>query len=100
MVEEFDDFYDEDGKTLIDSIECRRNSYGAFNLSLPVPPVKEGFTGYWVTEYGASFTGDSVVDVSDPVNNFYLEYRERIFQVDDLYYLNSSVMNLRTEAIL
>ena len=87
-------FYDEDGETLIDSIECIRNEFGNFSLTLPSAPIKEGFVGYWVTEYGSSFTGDSVVDVSDPVNNFYLEYRERIFQVDDLYYLNSSVMNL------
>lgn len=87
-------FYDEDGETLIDSIECIRNLYGSFTLTLPSAPIKDGFVGYWVNEYGSSFTGNSVVDVSSRENNFYLEYRERVFQVDDLYYLNSSVMNL------
>ena len=85
-------FYDESGENLIYSFECRRDSFGYFSLSLPSTPVKEGFVGYWVDEdgYGNWFTGD-LIDVSDPVNNFYLRYKERIFSSSDLYYVDQGV---------
>ncbi len=91
-------FYDESGEKLIYSFECRRDSFGYFSLCLPSTPIKEGFVGYWVNEdgYGNWFTGD-LMDVSDPVNNFYLRYKEPVFSTSDLYYVDQEGKILKSD---
>lgn len=68
------DFYDEEGKTLIESIDCKKGSWG-ISCTLPAVPEKEGFIGYWTDEDGWSYDVNSTLTIEVLNKKFYASYK-------------------------
>lgn len=81
------EFYDAEGKTLLESIECKKSSRG-ISCTLPDVPEKDGFIGYWTDEDGRSYNVNSTLTIEVLNKKFYASYREVVFSVENLYYLN------------
>lgn len=81
------EFYDAEGKTLLEPIDCKKSSRG-ISCTLPAVPKKEGFIGYWTDEDGRSYDVNSTITIGVLNKKFYAAYKELIFSENDLCYLD------------
>ena len=71
------DFYAEDGTTLIESIYCPKNYFGAMCVIFPSIPEKTGFVGYWTDSSNSKFNPGEEINISGTSKDFVLVYEEQ-----------------------